>query len=170
MCGNTPTPTAGIGAGQKTRPRLRGIGRKRRPVDGERVLRADRVFCIADAGIVMEIVAEVDLAVTTVVGTIEHVRMPELIDVGRRRDLVFRICLAELEKAEIFLTRLPQTLDIPFGVGPDNQLGDPTDVDMGHLCQRTCTHVEFLLVKVCAYLRPLGDRVLNIQLNHSIVK
>lgn len=134
--GNTPTALAGVGAGHQALP-----GRRRRDAEGaligrERRFRVGNPIHVADARVVVEVVAEVGLAVAHVFGAVEHVRVPDLVDVGRSRDLLLRVRLAELEEAEIFVRGGAQLPGAPLGIVATHESDRSREIDHRFGCQR----------------------------------
>lgn len=80
----------------------------------------------------VEIVAEVLVAVTHVVDTVEHMGVPDLVDVRRCRDLVLRKRLAELKEAKIFVGRIGNPLGTPIGMVASHKGNRPREVDSRH--------------------------------------
>ncbi len=96
---------SGVRAGHEPRPRHRRLLLEGLPEDVERVVGALEVE-LADAGVVVQVVAEVLVAVAHVVHAVEHVRVPDFIDVRRRGNLPSRVHLAQLQEARVLGQRL----------------------------------------------------------------
>ena len=128
------TPLAGVRAGREAHPDRRRGRSEGLLVEHERVVRSIDVR-LADARVVVQVVAEVDVAVAHVGHAVEHVHVPDHVDVRGSRDLALGERLAELEEAPV---RGLDLLDLRLG--PVRMIAlDPVDhpgqVDVGHVCQ-----------------------------------
>ena len=136
---DTATSFARIGAGHEAHPSGRRRDAKGSLENRERVGYALEVR-FADAGIVVQVVAEVGVAVAHIVYAVEHVGMPDLVNVRRGRDLLFRERLAELQETQVFVLRGREAFGGPVGIVALYARCHPTQVDSRYCCQGTCAH------------------------------
>lgn len=85
----------------------------------------------------VQVAAEDLLAVAVVVDRVQHVRVPDLVDVRRRHDLGGGVVAAEGEEAPVLLERGGETLVVPVRVPREHELLDAGRVELCELHGRT---------------------------------
>lgn len=130
FCGGSDAAaaTAWVGTGHQIHPRCRRFVEK---ASVGVQCRSDAVEVrFADAGIVVEVVAKEQVAVLHVVDAVQHVRVPDFVDVVRGCDFLRGELPAEHQKALVFRNGGLDSRANPVRVVARNELADPVAVDL----------------------------------------
>lgn len=138
---DTAAAAAGVGTGHQTHPGRRRCDAVGRLEDRERVVDAVEIG-LADAGVVVQVVPEVAVAVAHVVDAVEHVRVPDLVDVRRGGDLLLGERLAQLQETAVLELRGAEPVVGPVGVVTLHARHHATELEVGQGCQGTGAHMK----------------------------
>ena len=140
-CANASAAAAGIGTGHEALPGSGRLHAEHIFVCRKRFHRVPDVGFFADTGIVMEVVTEVLVAVRHVVDAVEHVGMPNLVNIRRSRYLAVRKRLAKTKEPEVFIGRASNPFRVPVRLIALHEGDSPRKIDNRHCRQRTNFHL-----------------------------